>query len=145
LHQHATCLLAHICTHMYVYQRPPSGPVQVAMKIIVATGSVKSSTPVATMIRTTWQRLNIATGAVMASTRCYYDICVQIWHLLLPFTKIDCQQNLLHRNLRPLALACQWAHVHAHVQTETQCERKEDRVELKTIRHLRSSHSAVGL
>jgi hypothetical protein len=30
LRQHVTCLLAHICTRMYVYQRSPYGPVQEA-------------------------------------------------------------------------------------------------------------------
>jgi hypothetical protein len=59
----------------------------VTMKITVATGSVKSSTPVATVIGPAWQRLNIATGVVTASTRCYCDICVKIWCILLPFTK----------------------------------------------------------
>jgi hypothetical protein len=42
---------------------------------------------VATMIGPTWQRLNVATGAVTASTHCYYNICVKIWHCLLPFKK----------------------------------------------------------
>jgi hypothetical protein len=62
----------------------------------VATGSVKSSAPVVTVIGSTWQRLNVATGTVTASAYCYYDICVKIWCLLLPFTKRDCEQNLLH-------------------------------------------------
>jgi hypothetical protein len=117
----------------------------VAMKIIVATGSVKSYMPVATMIGPAWQRLNVAKGVVMTSACCYCDICVKIWRILLHFTKIDCQQNLLHRILPSPALACQWAHVHAYVQTDTQCELKEDRVEQKAIRHLRSSHTALGL
>jgi hypothetical protein len=83
----------------------------VALKITVAMGPVKSSTPVATVIRPAWQQLNIATGAVMASARCYCDICVKIWRILLPFPKRDCQQNLLHRILPPSAIACQPTHV----------------------------------
>jgi hypothetical protein len=59
------------------------------MKITVAMGSVKSSAPVATIIGLAWQRLNVAMGAVMASTRCYCDIYVKIWRLLLSFTKRD--------------------------------------------------------
>jgi hypothetical protein len=53
-------------------------------------------------------------GAVTASTRCYYDICVKIWcvSLLLPLTKRDCQWNLLHRIFLPPATACQWAHMY---------------------------------
>jgi hypothetical protein len=88
--------------------------------------------------------LNTTTGTVTASARCYYDICVKIWCLLLPFTKIDYQQNLLHRILPPPALACQWAHVRGHVPTNMQCEQKEDRVEQKAIRHIRSNHTGVG-
>jgi hypothetical protein len=77
------------------------------MKITVATGSVKSFAPIATLTRPAWQRLNIATGAVMTSTRCYGDICVKIWCLLLAFTKRDCQQNLLHQILLPHTIVCQ--------------------------------------
>jgi hypothetical protein len=97
----------------------------VAMKITVATGLVKSSAPVATVIRSTWQWLDVATGAVMALARCYCDICVEIWHLLIPFTKIDCQYNIHHRILPPPALACQWAHcVHMCKRTRNASERR---------------------
>jgi hypothetical protein len=34
--------------------------------------------PVATVVGSAWQQLNVATGAVMASTHCYCDICVKI-------------------------------------------------------------------
>jgi hypothetical protein len=50
----------------------------------VATSSVKSSAPIATLIGPAWQRLNVDTGKVMGAARCYCDICEKIWHI--PFT-----------------------------------------------------------
>jgi hypothetical protein len=117
----------------------------VAMKITVATGSVKSSMPIATVIGPDWQRLNVATGTVTTSAHYYYVICVKIWRLSLPYTKRDCPQNLLHWILSLPAIACQWAHVRARMPTDMHCKQKEDWVEWKAIRHLRSSHIVVGL
>jgi hypothetical protein len=56
------------------------------MKITVATGAVKSSAPIAIVIRPAWQRLNIAAGVLTTSTGCYYDICVKINMVHLSFT-----------------------------------------------------------
>jgi hypothetical protein len=101
-----TYIHARMCTNGHPMGPCKKHPVQVVMKIIVTTGSVKSSSPIATVIKPTWQQLNVAMGAVMTSTRCYCDICVKIRHLLLPFTTTDCQQNLLHRIFPLPALAC---------------------------------------
>jgi hypothetical protein len=72
----------------------------VALKIIVATCAVKSSVHVAIVIRPTWQRLNIATGALMASARCYCDICVKIDMARLPFTSLH--KKILSTESSPL-------------------------------------------
>jgi hypothetical protein len=48
------------------------------MKITVATGTVKSSEPVATVIRPSWQRLNVATSTVIASAHCYCGLLLHI-------------------------------------------------------------------
>jgi hypothetical protein len=60
----------------------------VATKLTVATGAVKSSTPVAIVIGPTWQRLNVAMGVLTVSARCYCDICVKINMAHLPFTSL---------------------------------------------------------
>jgi hypothetical protein len=55
---------------------------------LVATGTMKSSAPVAIVIGPAWQRLNVAIGMLMTSACCYCDICVKINMARLPFTSL---------------------------------------------------------
>jgi hypothetical protein len=70
-----------------------------AMKITVATGVVKSSMPVATMIGPAWHRSNVVTGALMASTHCYCNICMKINMACFPFTSLHKKRLLTESSL----------------------------------------------
>jgi hypothetical protein len=122
MRQHAAYPLAHIhahiCTNGHIAACVRS-TVWLTIKITVATGVVKSSTPVAIVIGPAWQRLNIAMDGLTASARCYCDICVKI-NMVSPFY-FPSQKDNINRifstgsSFHPQQRAS--GHAYVHVQT----------------------------
>jgi hypothetical protein len=121
-----------------------------AIKITVATGTVKSSAPVAVVIGSAWQRLNVAMGGLTASTCWYCDICVKINMVHLPFTSLH--RKILSTESSPpdppstrssvLVGTCTCTRRRVHMHCAVSARRT---VEQEVVRHLRSSHTDVGL
>jgi hypothetical protein len=70
----------------------------------------------------------------MISARCYYDIYVKISRL--PFTSLYKKRLSIESSPPDPPSAHDRVLVGTHVPMDTHCERKEDRVEQKAVRHL---------